>query len=87
MLDAAFAGAPGEVKGPVALAERGAVVFRVVERSPFDKAAFDSQKDTIRESLRAQKSGRLVQALIQQQRAAMKIEVNREVLRRFDPKG
>jgi peptidyl-prolyl cis-trans isomerase D len=87
VLDAAFAGNPGELKGPVALGERGAVVLRIVERSPFDKAAFDGQKETIKESLRAQKSGRLVQALIQQQRAAMKIEVNREVLRRFDPKG
>ena len=87
VLDAAFAGNAGEVKGPVALGDRGAVAVRIVEKTPFDKAAFDAQKEKIRESLRAQKSGRLVQSLLQSQRAAMKIEVNREMLRRFDPKG
>jgi peptidyl-prolyl cis-trans isomerase D len=87
VLDAAFAGNAGEMKGPVAMGDRGAVAVRIVEKTPFDKAAFDAQKEKIRESLRAQKSGRLVQALLQAQRASMKIEVNREMLRRFDPKG
>ena len=87
ILDAAFSGNAGDVKGPVAMGDRGAVVLRIVEKTPFDKIAFDAQKEKIRESLRAQKSGRLVQALLQSQRASMKIEVNREMLRRFDPKG
>jgi len=87
VLDAVFAGNAGDVKGPVAMGDRGAIALRIVEKTPFDKAAFDAQKDKIRESLRAQKSGRLVQALLQSQRASMKIEVNRELLRSFDPKG
>jgi peptidyl-prolyl cis-trans isomerase D len=84
LLDAAFGGNPGDVKGPIAVPGRGVVAFRIVEKSAFDKTAFDAQKERIRESLRAQKSSRLIQALLQQQRAERKIEVNREVLRRFD---
>ncbi len=87
VLDAAFEGNAGDVKGPVGLGERGAVLIRVVERTLFDKAAFEAQKEKLRESLRSQKASRLLQALLQRQRAERKIEVNREVLRRFDPKA
>jgi peptidyl-prolyl cis-trans isomerase D len=84
LLDAVFGGSAGEVKGPVGLGDRGAVALRIVEKTTLDRAALDAQKERIRESLRAQKASRLVQALLQQQRAERKIEVNREVLRRFD---
>jgi hypothetical protein len=84
LLDAAFGGSVGEIKGPVGLGERGAVAIRIVEKTALDRAALDAQRERIRESLRAQKASRLVQALLQQQRAERKIEVNREVLRRFD---
>jgi peptidyl-prolyl cis-trans isomerase D len=87
LLDAAFEGSPGEVKGPVGLGERGAVLIRIVEKTPFDKAAFEAQKEKLRESLRAQRASRLVQALLQRQRAERKIEINRDVLRRFDAKA
>jgi len=60
------------------------VALRIVEKTPFDKAAFEVQKERLRESLRTQKASRLMQALLQQQRAERKIEINREVLRRFD---
>jgi peptidyl-prolyl cis-trans isomerase D len=84
LLDAAFGGNPGDIKGPISVPGRGVVALRIVEKSAFDKAAFDAQKERIRESLRSQKSSRLIQALLQKQRAERKIEVNREVLRRFD---
>jgi len=84
VLDAAFGGNAGETVGPVGLGERGAVALRIVEKTPFDKAAFEVQKERLRESLRTQKASRLMQALLQQQRAERKIEINREVLRRFD---
>ena len=87
LLDAAFAGNVGELKGPIGLGERGAVALRVVEKTPFDRAAFDTQKERIRESLRAQKGDRLMRALLQAQRAERKIEINRDVLRRFDARG
>ncbi len=87
LLDAAFEGSPGEVKGPVGLGDRGAVLIRIVEKTAFDKAAFEAQKEKLRESLRSQKASRLLQALLQRQRAERKIEVNREVLRRFDAKA
>jgi peptidyl-prolyl cis-trans isomerase D len=82
-LDAVFAAAPGETKGPVWVAGRGAAVFRVLEVTPFDAAEFEKQKADGTERLRQQKAGRLFQSLVQRLRAEAKIEVNRELLARF----
>ena len=80
VLDAVFAAKPGELKGPIAVAERGAVVVRVDSVTPFETAAFEKEKDTLKESLRGQKSNRLLQALVQKKRSDLKIEFNREFL-------
>ncbi len=83
LLDAAFATAVGETAGPVWVADRGAAVFRVLEVTPFDAAAFAAQKAEAVEKLRQQKAGRLFQSLVQRLRAEAKIEVNKELLARF----
>ncbi|HEX5854045.1 MAG TPA: SurA N-terminal domain-containing protein [Thermoanaerobaculia bacterium] len=83
VLDAVFAAKPGELKGPIAVAERGAVVLRVDSVSPFDPAAFEKEKDALREGLRGQKSNRLLQALVQKRRSDLKVEFNRELLSRM----
>jgi peptidyl-prolyl cis-trans isomerase D len=83
VLDAVFSGKPGELKGPIAVAERGAVVLRVESVSPFDPPAFEKEKDALREGLRGQKSNRLLQALVQKRRSDLKVEFNRELLSRM----
>jgi hypothetical protein len=83
LLDAVFAAAAGETKGPVWVADRGAAVFRVLEVTPFDAAAFAKEKAASLDRLRQQKAGRLFQSLVQRLRAESKIEVNRELLARF----
>jgi peptidyl-prolyl cis-trans isomerase D len=83
VLDAVFATKPGELVGPIAVAERGAVVVRVDSVTPFDAAAFEKEKEALRESLRGQKSSRLLQALVQKKRSDLKIEFNRELLSRM----
>jgi peptidyl-prolyl cis-trans isomerase D len=83
VLDAVFSARPGEVKGPIAVAERGAVVMRVDSVTPFDQAAFEKGKDVVREGLRGQKSNKLLQALVQKKRSDLKIEFNRELLSRM----
>jgi peptidyl-prolyl cis-trans isomerase D len=83
VLDAVFAAKAGELKGPIIVAERGAVVLRVESVSPFDPAAFEKEKDALRESLRGQKSNRLLQALVQKRRSDLKVEFNRELLSRM----
>jgi len=80
VLDAVFAAKPGELKGPIAVAERGAVVVRVDSVTPFEAAAFEKEKETLKESLRGQKSNRLLQALIQKKRSDLKVEPNIELL-------
>ncbi len=83
LLDAAFSAAVGETKGPVWVPERGAAVFRVLEVTPFDAAAFAAQKAEALDRLRQQKAGRLFQSLVQRLRSEAKIEVNRELMARF----
>jgi len=80
VLDAVFSAKAGETKGPVAVDARGVVVFRVESVTPFDAAAFDKEKDAIREQLRGQKASRVLQALIQRKRADLRVEFNKEFL-------
>jgi peptidyl-prolyl cis-trans isomerase D len=81
--DAAFAANVNDVRGPVVVQDRGAVVFKLLEKTPFDKAAFEAQKAQIQDSLRSQKAQRLMQALIARRRSEMKLVVNRDLLTRF----
>lgn len=83
LLDAVFAAPAGETQGPVWVADRGAAVFRVLERTPFDADAYAREKAQTLDRLRQQKAGRLFQALVQRLRAESKIDVNRELLARF----
>ncbi len=83
LLDAIFLAEPGSPAGPVFLPDRGAVVFQVLERNPFDRATFDAQKAQIRERLKGQKSARLIQSLILRRRAETKTVRNTQFLARF----
>jgi peptidyl-prolyl cis-trans isomerase D len=83
VLDAVFSAKPGELKGPLAVAERGAVVMRIDSVTPFDQAAFEKEKEVVREGLRGKKSNQLLQALVQKRRSDLKIEFNRELLSRM----
>ncbi|MEO8586282.1 MAG: SurA N-terminal domain-containing protein, partial [Acidobacteriota bacterium] len=83
VLDAVFAAKAGELKGPIAVAERGAVVMRIDSVTPFDQAAFEKERDAVREGLRGKRSNQLLQALVQKKRSDLKIEFNRELLARM----
>ncbi|MEO6326102.1 MAG: SurA N-terminal domain-containing protein [Thermoanaerobaculia bacterium] len=83
ILDAVFAGSVGEIKGPVAIADRGAAIVKVLEKTPFDKAKLDAERVKSVESIKNQKSGRLLQALIARRRSDLKVEINKELLARF----
>jgi len=81
--DAVFAAKAGETKGPIALEARGAVVFRVETVTPFDAAAFDKEKEGLREQLRGQKASKMLQALVQRRRSDLKVEFNKDLLSRM----
>jgi len=83
LLDAAFTTAAGETKGPIWVADRGAAVLRVLEVTPFDAAAYATQKAESLDKLRQQKAGRLFQSLVTRLRSEARIEVNKELLARF----
>lgn len=83
VLDAVFAAPVNQVSGPVFVPERGAVIFRVVEKTGVDEAQFAAQKDGLRDQIRQQKAARLVGGLLAKKKTETKLEVNREVLGRF----
>jgi hypothetical protein len=51
--------------------------------TPFDAAAFATQRAEALDRLRQQKAGRLFQSLVQRLRSEARIEVNRELMARF----
>lgn len=87
LIEAVFAAAPGTVGGPVFLADKGAVVFRLVEKTPFDQAAFEKEKGDVRDRIKQQKTGRLLQAMLTRLRTEEKIVINKDVLARFGGQG
>ena len=79
-----FKTAVGQVGGPVWVGPQGVVLFRVTSRNEFDPAAFERQKETIRESLRQQQAQKLIQAQMERRRSEEKIVVNEELLARYN---
>lgn len=86
-LDAVFAAAPGTLGGPVVIPGRGAAVFQVAEKTAFDRAAFEAQREQARDRLKNQRSSKLLQSLVARRRAETTIDINKEFLTRFGGKG
>jgi peptidyl-prolyl cis-trans isomerase D len=74
----------GQTGGPAWVGPQGVVFFRVASRSEFDRATFERQKGTIRESLRQQEAQKLIQTELARRRSEEKIVVNEELLQRYN---
>lgn len=83
LVDAVFAGNPGEFKGPIFVQGHGAVAFKILEKNPLDEKAFATEKDSIRERLKTQKAMRLLQAMLNQRKEQEKVKINPDVISRF----
>lgn len=82
-LAAAVFQTPQGQAGPPVAVPNGFVLFRVLTRQEGDRAAFASQKEQLRESLRGKEAERLTRAYLQQMRSERKIEINEAVLASF----
>lgn len=87
LMEAIFAAAPGTTGGPVVISGRGAVLFKVDSRTEAPAALYDAQKEKIRLTLAQQEGQRLIQAELQRMQGAEKIEVNTELMKRFETQG
>ncbi len=87
VLDGTFAANAGDLKGPVLVQGRGAVVFKVLEKGSLDEKALEAEKDAIKERLKSMKSSRLMQALLTQKKNEMKVRVNADIVSRFGGRG
>jgi peptidyl-prolyl cis-trans isomerase D len=70
----------GELVGPVAVTGGGVAVAKILSRTAFDPAAFEAQKEQLRESLRQQESSRLLQSLLGILRTKEKVRINDELV-------
>ena len=60
----------------------GYAVIRVLEKKPFDPAAFEKEKPSITTSLRGEKKQQLFQAFLDQARRRYTVEENSSALQR-----
>jgi peptidyl-prolyl cis-trans isomerase D len=79
---AVFRTTRGQAGPPVAVPS-GFVLYRVLTRTEGDHAAFETQKEQLRESIRSREAERLTRSYLQQMRATRSVEVNEQLLGSF----
>lgn len=70
---------PGKIGGPVP-DTRGAVLFQVTERKSWEPAKFAAAKDQTRQTLRQQRLGSILGALVERRKRELKVDYNRQLL-------
>jgi peptidyl-prolyl cis-trans isomerase D len=71
----AFALSPGQMSGPIET-PGGLLLFRVTAREGFDPATFESQRESLAQSLLQQRRDRLFQSIVQRLEKEGEIELN-----------
>jgi len=88
VLDAAvFAASEGDIVGPVAVGDRGAVVARIESLRRVEVAELTGQVDAMRERLAAERADRLLQSMVNSRRRATVVTVDNELIERFAPRS
>ncbi len=82
VVEAALALAPGQIGGPVELAD-GALLFEVTARDAFDVARFQAEREETRTRLRDEAAGRLLASLLAERRAAAGVTYDRALMEQF----
>jgi peptidyl-prolyl cis-trans isomerase D len=72
----------GQFGGPVAV-PAGAVVFELVSKTPFDRAAFEAAKTETRDQLRREEAQRLLSAILAERREAAGVTYDRPLLEQY----
>jgi len=87
-LDAAvFAASEGDVVGPVAVGDRGAVVAHIESLRRVEASELTGQVDAMRERLAAERADRVLQSMLNSRRRATVVTVDNELIERFAPRG
>jgi peptidyl-prolyl cis-trans isomerase D len=74
----------GEVGGPYE-AGNGAVLFEVTERTAWDPAAFEEEKDSARSQIEQEKLSRFLESVMRQRRDEVEVQIDPNILQ--DPDG
>ncbi len=81
-----FATPQGQAGPPVAV-PGGFVLFRVVNRTTGDAAAFEAQKADLSDSLRSREAERLLRSTLERMRSNRRVEINEDLLKSFLPEA
>ncbi len=80
--EAAFALAPGQLGGPVDLPQ-GAALFELVQKTPFDAAAFAQGKEAERAQLQRDEADRLLSSILTERKKAIGVTYDPKLLEQF----
>lgn len=79
LINSAMSGEVGQIKGPIVV-DQGAVAFAITEQKKFDRAEFEKQKDSLRDSMKQNEAVRLRAALLERLKKSSKIQVNERLV-------
>jgi len=83
---AVFATPKGQAGPPIPV-PGGFVLFRVLNRTTGDAAAFEAQKTDLSDSLRSRKADRLLRSTLERVRSNRGVEINEDLLKSFLPEA
>lgn len=81
-----FGAAPGEVVGPVQIAERGVVVAKVRDLKLLDQDELAAARDTVRERLISERAELLLRSILNERQRDTTVVVNNQLMERFSPR-
>jgi peptidyl-prolyl cis-trans isomerase D len=82
-----FASSAGDVAGPIRAGSRGVLVARVKELQLVDQVDLESQFESIRSRLMAERASQLLRATLNERRRETVVTVNDELMQRFAPQS
>ena len=84
---AVFSASEGEVVGPIAIGDRGAVVARIESLRLVEASELDDEIAATRERLAAERAERLLRSMVNSRRRDTVVTVDNELIERFAPRG
>jgi hypothetical protein len=82
-----FASKEGDVVGPVRSGERGVVVAKVTKLQLVDPERFASEKEQLRARLSRERSGQMLDSILNERRRDTVLAINTEFVEQFVPEG
>jgi len=81
--EAVFTSSAGQIVGPVSFDDRAVLLAKVVDLQLVDPVQYETERESVRAQLMAEKAGQLLQSVLNERRRDTVVTVNNELLERF----